>query len=328
MIPFIVTTAANQAGGLGVEGYTLGGTPYLASSRTVSVELRGEETTVVGGRVVDRGRNDRPIEGATVSMTDTHDQQRQVTTGADGSFRFVVSLSSGPYPDLPGNVSAKGYESKSFTATTDGHDYVVGLYPLEATLSGTIVNEETGIGIQGSTVHVTQPFDQILNTSNGKFTLTGLYVGDVVTMRADAQNFRAYVKSGKLTMESAAVTFSLKPGGGEESSNLDITEADEETQKEVAGLSKLYSLMVWASPADPGTFQNVKITAQIFPPQAGVSIEVKMRGTDDYTTSITAMTDAMGKVILPIPGASSGVRDTIIARIVGTSVRQQLRYSF
>jgi len=86
--------------------------------------------------------------------------------------------------------------------------------------------------------------------------------------------------------------------------------------------------MVWATPADPGTFQDVTITAQIFPPTQGVVIEVQMHGTDDYAASNTGTTNAMGKVFLSIPGAASGIVDDVVAWIVGTSVKQRLRYSF
>ena len=225
-------------------------------------------------------------------------------------------------------MTAAGYEPANFTATTAGERYVIGLYAPEATLIGHIVNEETGKGIDGSTVHITAPFDQLLTTSGGDFTVTGLYVGDTVTMRADAQNFRAYVKSGKITMANPVVTFRLTVGKGEVSNVLEEEEATDADKQQVADLATLYSLMVWATPADPATFQDVTITAQIFPPKPGVSIEIQMHGTDDYASSITGSTDAMGRVILPIPGASSGVVDDIVAWIIGTSVKQRLRYSF
>jgi len=321
LIPISVTTAASE----------IGGTIYLPSTRTTNIELRGEESKVVVGRVVDRMHNDAPIGGASVSITDPSGETRSMTTEADGRFRLTIPIGNDSYPTLQGSASAKGFEPGSFSATTDGKSYIVRLTPLEATLVGHIINEETGIGIDGSTVHVTAPFDQVLTTSGGDFTLTGLYVGETITMRADAQNFRAYVKSGKLTLANASVTFSLKPSdveGSEEGGGLDAEEADEEDKKQVADLSKLYSLMVWATPADPGTFQDVTITAQIFPPTQGVVIEVQMHGTDDYAASNTGTTNAMGKVFLSIPGAASGIVDDVVAWIVGTSVKQRLRYSF
>jgi len=321
MIPIIITTAATE----------LDGTIYLSASRTATIELRGEEQKVIQGRVIDKARNDRPIPAASVSLTDPNGETRTATTDSNGGFRIVLPLGNESYPSLQGSASAPGYEKGGFSATTDGKIYLVGLYPLEATLIGHIVaKDEEGntSGIHGSTVHITAPFDQLLTTSGGDFTVTGLYVGDTVTMRADAQNFRAYVKSGKVTMENPVVTFVLTPGSGEESDVLDEEEADEGEKEEIANLNTLYSLMVWATPADPATFQDVTITAQIFPPKQGVTIEIKMHGTDDYASSITASTNAMGKAFLSIPGAASGVVDDIVAWIVGTGVKQRLRYSF
>jgi hypothetical protein len=317
-IPFIVTTASGS----------VGDRQFIASSETVNVLVRGHETAILRGRVVDKGRSDRPIAGASVTLTDPFGQNHQATTGSDGTFTIHVGAQEGGLPELPATVTANGYEPGSFTATTSGKTYTVGLYPLEATLIGRIVNEDGGKGIDGSTVHVTAPFDQLLNTSGGEFTLAGLYIGDTVTMRADAQNFRAYVKSGKITMANPVVTFRLTEGKGEVSNVLEEEEATDADKQQVANLSTLYSLMAWATPADPATYQNVTITAQIFPPKAGVSIEIQMHGTDDYASSITGSTDAMGRVLLSIPGAASGVVDDIVAWIVGTSVKQRLRYSF
>ena len=320
-VPFIVTTASSQ----------VGDQIFITSSETVTVRLMGTETAIVRGRVVDKGRNDRPIEGAAVVLSDPFGLTHEATTGGDGSFSIHVGAQESGLPEISGTVTATGYQAASFAATTAGKTYTVGLYPQEATLIGHIVTqtEEGGtVGIDGSTVHISSPFDQLLTTSGGDFTVSGLFVGDTVTMRADAHNFRAYVKSGKITMENPVVTFVLTPGSGEESNVLEEEEATEEEKSQTADLGTLYSLMVWASPADPATFQSVTITAQIFPPTAGVSIEIRMHGTDDYASSITGMTNAMGKVLLPIPGAASGVVDDIVARIVGTNVRQRLRYSF
>jgi len=324
-IPFTVTTASPS----------VDGKFYMMSSETMLVHAtRREADAFIRGRVVDKGRNDRPIAGAIVRFTDPLGTDREITTDSNGSFTVSVGTIKSALPETTGTVTAQGYESASFTTTamgSGGQTTTVGLYPLEATLIGKVVTKtkdgETA-GINGSTVHVTSPFDQLIFTKEGEFSITGLYVGDTVTMRADARGFRAYVKSGKITMENPVVTFVLVEGSGEESNVLEEKEADEKERDEVASQPPLYSLMAWATPADPATFQNVTITAQIFPPRQGVTIEIKMHGTDDYASSITALTNAMGKVYLSIPGAASGVIDDIVARIVGTDVKQRLRYSF
>ncbi|MEW5826987.1 MAG: carboxypeptidase regulatory-like domain-containing protein [Candidatus Bipolaricaulota bacterium] len=314
-IAFVVTTASPS----------VGGNFYIMSTGTMLVHAKTHvEPQQIRGRVVDEGRGGRPIQGALVKLTDSIIAVEQVTD-SDGWFSISVSL---PTSENHLTVTANGYRPKSLTAKASFESRTIGLYPLEATLIGHVVNEMTGKGIDGATVHVTAPFDQLLNTRGGEFSITGLFVGDTVTLRADAQNFRAYVKSGRITTENPVVTFSLKPGSGEQSSELDPTEATEEDRRTALGSDKLYSLMVWASPADPAVFQDVTLTAQIFPPLSGVQVEVKMHGTDGYASSISAMTDAMGRVLLPIPGAESGVIDDVVAWIVGTDVKQRLRYSF
>jgi len=296
------------------------GTVYVLDSASTNVVLTKQETKVIGGRVRDRVHG-YSVVGASVQIEGPNGSQTG-KTDSSGWFHVAVPEGSGYRPTLTGTVSMKGYESTTFTATTDGRSYNVDLQPLEATVTGRVIDvEEKGL-LDGATVKVTQPFDSLIFTEGGRFTITGLYVGDTLTMTADAFNHKAYTKSGKLTMESASITFSLPPGKGTASGGL------EETETQAQDLPKIHSLMVWASPADPASYQDVIVTAQIFPPEAGILIEISMRGTDKYATSTTAMTNAMGKVFLHIPGAESGVLDDITVRIVNEGIKRHLKYSF
>ena len=234
----------------------------------------------------------------------------------------MIPAASGPWPDLAGTVTAEGFETATFHATSDGVSHTIHLDPVEVMLTGQVVDAESGESLDGATVHVTEPFDRFFSTRGGVFSITGVYFGDRVTMSGGAVQHKSYVKSGIIRAVDASVTFRLPRGTGEISSGLDA----EETQIQV--LPKIHDLMVWASPADPGVMQNVTVTAQVFPAEAGVLVEISMHGTDGYAASISGMTDVTGRVRLPIPGAASGVLDNVVARIVGESVTQRLRYSF
>ena len=296
------------------------GTVYILDSASTNVVLTKEETKVIGGQVRDE-LHGYLLKGASVQI-DGPNGSETGKTDSSGWFHVTVPEGSGYRPTLTATVSMKGYESATFTATTEGRSYNVSLQPLEATVTGRVIDAEKKGLLDGSTVKVTQPFDSLIFTEGGRFTITGLYVGDTLTMTADAFNHKAYTKSGKITLESASITFSLPPGKGTASGGL------EETETEVKDLPRIHSLMVWASPADPASYQDVIVTAQIFPPEAGILIEISMHGTDKYATSTTAMTNAMGKVFLHIPGADPGVLDDIIVRIVNEGIKRHLKYSF
>lgn len=300
------------------------GTVYTASSDSVILLLKGDEAIFVTGVVADRQRNGRPIPGAAVRIEGPQGI-RSGTTDSNGRFRVRLAETFGEALSLQGTVTAEGYESGQFSVRTAGQPYTIQLQPLQATVTGRVIDAETKGPIDGATVAVSEPFVTLLNTQSGEFAITGLFVGDRLTMTADAVNHKAYTKSGMVTMASAHVTFSLPEGKGDLSGDLDATEADPISEED---LPIIHSLMAWASPADPGSFQDVTVFAQVFPPQAGVQVEISMVGTDGYSSSISGMTDAMGRVSLRIPGAASGVVDDVIARIVGENVRQQIKYSF
>lgn len=297
----------------------LDGSAYTAPAATAKVNLTKEDIVIVTGRVVD-SRHGLVLAGASVTLTGAGAPKME-TTDVIGQFRFSVTRPKDADAALAGSARMEGFETTSFTVSLDGQAHEVSLSPLPATMTGQVVDQKTGEPLDGATVRVTEPFERLIFTTAGSFTLSGLFVGDKVTLTAGAINHKAYTKSGKITTEAPSVTFRLPPGTGEVSSGLDV-DVDADLIN--------HSLLVWASPADPGVGQSVTVTAQVFPPEAGVLVEISMSGTDGYTSSITSMTNAMGKVFLRIPGAEAGVVDAVSARILGERVRtaRELKYSF
>ena len=67
----------------------------------------------------------------------------------------------------------------------------------------------------------------------------------------------------------------------------------------------------YPSPANPSPGQNVTVYAAITPPISGCSISFKIVGTDGYTDSETATTNAQGQASFRIPGAESKTVDVV-----------------
>lgn len=313
------------------------GNVYMPSTASTFIELTNYQVVMVSGSVYDV-RSGNALKGASVEIDGPEGPE---TAATDSSGRFSIGIARIPtstYVTAPGqtqyigSVSKAGYDSETFIAQAQGGNVTVRLRPLPATIVGRVVDAGTKPGegglLDGATVKVTQPFETIIFTQGGQFTLTDVYIGDTVTMTADAVNHKAYTKSGVITMEKASITFRLPTGKGNMSGSLEEEAASGKDDDQ--NLPTYHKLMMWASPANPGSYKAVTVTAQISPGDAGVLVEISMTGTDGYTTSTTAMTDAMGKVSLRIPGAAPGVIDDVVARIIGENVRvvKQLKYSF
>lgn len=321
----VLSFSATSAGGADASG-----TVYTSSTAYTAVTLTNQDVVQVSG-TVHSARTGASIGGAAITIDGSKGTEK-ATTDPNGSFRMTVARMPEPGYEIIGEVTKDGFEAKTFAVGSDGGRASVRLDPLPATVVGRVVDAGTGEGegglLDGATVRVTQPFEKLIFTQGGLFTLVDVYIGDTLTMTADAINHKAYTKSGTITMENASITFRLPAGEGDVSGTLEKTAATEEEMDE--SLPVYHSLMVWASPAAPRSGQAVTATAQVFPPEPGVLVELWMEGTDGYTTSTTSMTNAMGKVFLHIPGAEPGVVDNVVARIIGERVRvsKELRYSF
>ncbi len=313
------------------------GNVYMPSTASTFIELTNYQVVMVSGSVYDV-RSGNALKGASVEIDGPEGPETAVT---DSSGRFSIGIARIPmstYVTAPGqtqyigSVSKAGYDSETFIVQAQGGNVTVRLRPLLATVVGQVIDAGTKPGegglLDGATVKVTQPFETLIFTQGGKFTLADVYVGDTLTMTADAINHKAYTKSGVITMENVSITFRLPVGKGNVSGVLEEEAASDTAQGQ--NLPKYHDMMILASPASPGPYQAVRITAQIFPANAGVLIEISMHGTDGYNKSKTAMTDAMGKVTLDIPGAAPGVRDDVVARIIGEGVYvvEKIKYSF
>ncbi|TYT73463.1 hypothetical protein FIM25_15070 [Desulfobotulus mexicanus] len=89
-----------------------------------------------------------------------------------------------------------------------------------------------------------------------------------------------------------------------------------------------YVLNLSAAPASPPEGVSVTVTASISPAHEGVEIGFRVVGTDGYTDSETVKTDSSGQARIFIPGADSGVRDTITATVLRTGYSRSFSYTF
>lgn len=95
-----------------------------------------------------------------------------------------------------------------------------------------------------------------------------------------------------------------------------------------AAAASQYSLLVWASPADPAAYQDVNVTAQITPADSGVTVSMSVSGSDGYSNAIDAYTDTLGQATLWIPGAEEGVTDVVTVELPSQGTRQIVSYAF
>lgn len=87
-------------------------------------------------------------------------------------------------------------------------------------------------------------------------------------------------------------------------------------------------ILLEANPHDPGPGENVTMTIQIFPAEAGVTIEYNVSGTDGYADSGSPTTNAEGKIEFNIPGGAEGITDTINVSVPSKSLSGSTSYSF
>lgn len=297
---------------------------YFPASNSTSVRVERRGLLSVRGRVVDKEHSDSPISGASVAV-EVAGESKTATSGADGG--FVVEFE--PPEDVTGtinatiSVTAKGFVDAAASAVAGGGIVTVRMEPEAAVITCIVLDAESGERLDGSIIRVTQPFSTTAEANNGQATIHGFYVGDTVSISAGGFNHKTYQKTGVVTAPDVTITFNLPVGEGEMAGgDLDPTEIDPED------LPILHSLMIWATPANPGPGQNVTVTGQIFPPQPGIPIKLEIVGTDGYANSVMSMTNAMGQAYLPIPGGEKGVVDRVTVLIIGENVRKRLNYSF
>ena len=82
------------------------------------------------------------------------------------------------------------------------------------------------------------------------------------------------------------------------------------------------------NPVEPKPMQTVVVTVAMLNAKPGSIIKCHVVGTDGYDQTHRLTVDANGKVKFDVPGAKSGVVDSIDAEIEGTPVRRRVTYRF
>jgi len=98
-----------------------------------------------------------------------------------------------------------------------------------------------------------------------------------------------------------------------------ITVGFEEIVSTATECSDITSITAVPSPTNPGPWQNVTVTATVYPAIEGCSASYSMSGTDGYALSGSPTTNASGAFSFTIPGAKEGVHDTVSVRSNGKS---------
>ena len=82
------------------------------------------------------------------------------------------------------------------------------------------------------------------------------------------------------------------------------------------------------NPVHPGAGQGVTVTASVFPAQPGIALTYNVLGTDGYAKSGSILTNSAGKISFHIPGASSGVVDTVDVAWPSRGITERVIYTF
>ena len=89
-----------------------------------------------------------------------------------------------------------------------------------------------------------------------------------------------------------------------------------------------YILNVYASPSDPGEYQDVTVYIRVYPAGSGARVGFSVSGTDGYANSGTLTVDDEGNASFYIPGGAEGVRDTVSVSIVDSGITKTFSYVF
>lgn len=87
-------------------------------------------------------------------------------------------------------------------------------------------------------------------------------------------------------------------------------------------------LLVEANPHDPAPGESVTMTISLIPAESGVDVEYSVSGTDGYSDSGSAQTDAQGQIQFNIPGGAGGIADTINITVPSKGLEGSTSYTF
>ncbi len=265
----------------------------------------------LSGGVSDAETGD-PIAGASVTMSG--DASGSAITDAGGGFALA---GPGLNQQVRLNVSAPGYQGQFKTVKIVSESPFVGVAlepdacrtpdgapaPPEAclaTLRGSVVDRETGQPIAGASVEAEG--QQTVSGAGGGFALSGLPLDAVVTVSAAAQGYDAVSRPVRLSGPETGVTLALT--------------------------AEIQAMTVHFSPPDPGARQGVSVTVSIVPRRANVLLRARVYGTDGYFADHTLATNANGSIGFFVPGAAEGVKDIVIAELLGRGMEVRDGYVF
>ena len=87
-------------------------------------------------------------------------------------------------------------------------------------------------------------------------------------------------------------------------------------------------LLISATPPDPGPSEMVTMTVKLIPSDSGVEVSFSVTGTDGYSNSGTAVTDANGEISFTIPGGAAEVHDTVSVTVPSRNETGTVEYTF
>lgn len=262
------------------------------------------ETLTLTGQVVDKKTGD-PIGGAAISVSGA--LSASAVTGGDGGYA-VAGLKADQTIEV--QAAAKGYRGQRASLKVQGPNPWAKFTlerlcegedaHCEATLAGTVVDQDTGQPIAGASVSAEGASGT--TGAGGGFALTGLTLEQLVTLTASAKGYESRSRPVQLAQEQTSVTLALAP--------------------------EIKSVHLTWRPADPGPSQGVEVTAFVLPRRANVTIRVRVVGTDGYHDDRTLTTNANGQVHVFVPGARKGVKDVLQAEVVGRNLEVRDGYVF
>lgn len=272
----------------------------------------GVGKTTLNGTVTDK-KTGKPIGGATVNVTGG--LSSSTTTNAAGGFSIDgVELNQ----QLRVAVSASGFQGHFKEVKVTSENPAVG-FALEAAckapdagasnldegcnpaaLNGTVLDKDTGQPIAGASVAVGG--QTLVTSASGGFSVEGLTLAEVVSVSASAKGYATLLRPVKLSGPETAISLALSP--------------------------KIDAMIITFRPPDPGPSQGVYVTVSVVPRRANVLIRTRVFGTDRYFAEHALSTNANGEVSFFVPGGAQGVKDAIVAQLVGYDMEVTDGYVF
>ncbi|NBB87607.1 MAG: hypothetical protein GVY12_15480, partial [Bacteroidetes bacterium] len=200
-------------------------TVSFAEEMTVGFQLEPVDTSTeatISGTVTDAS-NDEPIEGATITGAAGGEELFSTTTGSDGTYGATFTVEDEP-TEITLTASAAGYEDAEETvafAKEMTADFQ--LQPIdtstEASISGTVTDEDTGDPIEGASITGAAGGAELFSTttgSDGSYAATFTVEDEPteITLTATADGYEE-AQQPVAFAEDMTASFQLEPDLGE-----------------------------------------------------------------------------------------------------------------